>query len=81
LTCGFSYAIIILQGDFYMNWTILFVGIILFIIGMYATSDMHNQLEKQGHHWSNALEIGSKAGMIWGFGLGLIVAAAINLIF
>jgi uncharacterized membrane protein YiaA len=64
-----------------MNWTILFVGIILFVIGMYATSDMHNQLEKQGHHWSNALEIGSKAGMIWGFGLGLIIAAAINLIF
>jgi uncharacterized membrane protein YiaA len=63
-----------------MAWIILFVGVLILVIGMYATSDMHNQLEKQGHHWSSALEIGSRAGNILGFGLGLIMAAMLFLL-
>jgi hypothetical protein len=66
-----------------MNWIILFVGIVgivVLIIGIYVNSNMHNQLEKDGHHWSNALEIGSTAGYILGFGLGVIMAAIIFLL-
>jgi hypothetical protein len=80
LTTGFFYAIIILQGDFYMNWIILIIGVVILGIGIYALSNMHNRLHEQGHHWSNALEIGSTAGQIAGFGLGIIVAAIVFLL-
>jgi hypothetical protein len=63
-----------------MAWFILIVGIVILTIGMYALSDMHNRLHKEGHHWSNALEIGSTAGQIAGFGLGIIIAAIIFLL-
>jgi len=63
-----------------MAWIILFVGVAILTAGMYALSDMHNRLDKQGHHWSNALEIGSIAGQIVGFGLGLIMAAILFLL-
>jgi hypothetical protein len=63
-----------------MNWIILIIGVIILGIGIYALSNMHNRLHEQGHHWSNALEIGSTAGQIAGFGLGIIVAAIIFLL-
>ena len=63
-----------------MIWIILIVGVVILAIGMYALSDMHNELHRRGHHWSSALEIGSTAGEITGFGLGIIVAAIIFLL-
>jgi len=63
-----------------MIWIILLTGVLILMIGIYALSDMHNELHRQGHHWSNALQIGSTAGQITGFGLGIIVAAIIFLL-
>jgi uncharacterized membrane protein YiaA len=63
-----------------MAWIILIVGVVILAIGMYALSDMHNELHRRGHHWSDALEIGSIAGQITGFGLGIIIAAIIFLL-
>jgi hypothetical protein len=63
-----------------MAWIILIVGVVILAIGMYALSDMHNELHRRGHNWSDALEIGSTAGQITGFGLGIIVAAIIFLL-
>ena len=63
-----------------MNWIILIIGVVILGIGVYVQSDMHNRLHEQGHHWNNALEIGSTAGYILGFGLGVIMAAIIFLL-
>jgi hypothetical protein len=58
-----------------MIWIILIAGIIALLFGIYLTSSMHDELRQQGHHWSNALEIGQRAGNIVGLGVGLIMAA------
>jgi hypothetical protein len=63
-----------------MNWIILATGIIISILGMYVYTDMHSRLEEQGHHWSKALNIGSTAGSIMGFGFGLVMTAIILLL-
>jgi tetrahydromethanopterin S-methyltransferase subunit G len=56
-----------------MNWIILSIGSAISAIGIYALSNMHTKLDKHGHHWSNALQIGSMAGLIVGVGFGLII--------
>lgn len=56
-----------------MNWIILSIGSAISAIGLYALSNMHTKLDKQGHHWSNALQVGSMAGLIVGIGFGLII--------
>jgi hypothetical protein len=62
-------------------FTTLGVGLILFITGMFSISKLHHDIEETNYHWSSALEIGSRAGVILGLGLGLMVASIIALTF
>jgi uncharacterized protein (DUF2062 family) len=59
----------------------LIIGVLFFIVGMFLTTNLHYDLQQNTHHWSFALEIGQRAGMFWGFGLGLIIASVLALVF
>lgn len=64
-----------------MNWIFFGIGSLLFILGIMLYSTMHKELGREGHHWQAALNIGSNAGMLLGFGLGILFTSLMLMVF